>query len=145
MGTRRLDVLFLGLSPLLVLGSSFFGLLRWVRSFDDVWAASLVGDAVFVVGTIGAIYAAIEVGRHKHPLAGAAAAIVLNWVVYGLAWSITGPAMFDPETHRTPDPSDYRWPGLWWYVIEQGFQGLLFCGAVVSAWARWMPSPAKPR
>lgn len=81
----------------------------------SVWAASLPGDLVFVAG----MAATYLLARRAPGWTAVPAGLVLTWITYSVAWSITGTAMdFDDAA------GDHA--SVW--VLRWGWAGLLYCG-----------------
>lgn len=113
----------LAFSPALVLANSMLGLSQVLDGFFDVWAASLLGDLIFIAGTTGVAFLAWGMLTATSPALSwlaAPAVFFANWTTYVLAWMATGSAMLD------------EWQGWQWSgILETGWPGLV-AGAVAA-------------
>lgn len=107
-------------AALFVVAGSLLGLahpmiLAGPGMFVAVWSASLPGDAVFVAGMVGTYFAA----RKTPDALAIPVALVLTWLTYAVAWSITGSAMDFDDAAGDHAPV---------FVLQWGAAGVIACG-----------------
>jgi len=116
--SRRFWVLACGAGAV----SSLLGLRGWLA----IWQLSLVGDAAFVAGTLGAFALTARIPRGSW-LGAAAAGLGLHWLVYAVSWSLTLATADDASTKNLVSGADpvSSLP----FVFSMGWAGLLWCAA----------------
>ena len=112
------------------LGSSLLGLgnamlTAGARIFGIVWGASLLGDILFVGGSLVVGWAAFELARRRRLTASIAVGLLGTWLVYTLAWSVTGPAI-SPENNADFARAE---AASWVFTFQWGWPGILFAAA----------------